>query len=695
MLTGILRTTGATLATLTGILLAVMALAVRTTLAVLPGAGFLVGTFARRQGFIPVAALLLGTLVSIIAGVVLADLFVQQTLNDWVSLTTVTALVSALLLFDLLRRTLQQLGQADFADMLRTELTTSWRLHTHAVFHLIVSEIHLRMELAKLGFERHVRSGDKEPKQTEFHLKRTGYLVAVDMVPLRRIASLLRIVPRKPNLNLYYPGSLAVPALHVPCVTIPEDREVTMEKSLALLLPPGLEEIGEGDTARMDGLVQKAFIPHRGQSPYFNWQTVYSLLLQAVEKRDVMYTKAVLDTFQALLEEHISAFPKFEEQLKALGATPPGPFNLAYGYHFSPPDPQELNLASVALRASRNDTADCLNEILNSLYALACMSFRVNNVGSFRTLLFEFLQSYRATDATTDGDRVSVAAEIMHRLPWLAQVLDQHLFKHEDSLERLEKVRDFSMPYYSLSLHLVRSSSERDDENMFKRAMEDLHHFLRDQIPDDITWLCQNRAPDGTYPGIDFNLHSRPPQQQEAFVRLWRDLHDYRNLIYVVAGAWLTYQIRQNKLEADRTMRFVDTLVQAAPDFLELLYLYALPGMAGMTTGSDNVLGFGDWDWPYSPYPATKSGTDFQRWIEPFYEFLLLKKAAVSTSGGIALDAIRSSQAADHESLKQSLVVIASGDYRLPDEYTGAPWGISTDDVAKGKGRIQRLIDSW
>ena len=135
-LAGILKTTGAILATLTAILLAVTALAIQTTLANLPGASFLVGAFARRQGFIPVAALLLGTLVSIVSAVVFADLLAPQTLNDWVVLTTLGACLRPFAVR--LATTYPSLGQTDISDLLRTELTTNWRLHSHEVFRSIL-----------------------------------------------------------------------------------------------------------------------------------------------------------------------------------------------------------------------------------------------------------------------------------------------------------------------------------------------------------------------------------------------------------------------------------------------------------------------------------------------------------------------------------------------------------------------------
>ena len=42
-----------------------------------------------------------------------------------------------------------------------------------------------------------------------------------------------------------------------------------------------------------------------------------------------------------------------------------------YAYHFSPPHPSELSLAYLATRAAQNNGTDCLDEILNSMYALS------------------------------------------------------------------------------------------------------------------------------------------------------------------------------------------------------------------------------------------------------------------------------------------------------------------------------------
>lgn len=695
VLTGILKTTGAVLATLTAILLTVTALAIQTTLANLPGTGFLLGSFARRQGFIPVAAFLFGTLTSIVAGVALAGLWGRQTLNDWVVLTTASACVAALLLFDLLRRTIQGLGQTDVAHLLRTELTNNWRLHTHATFRRILLEVRLRGELARFGFGRHVCSESKEGHETEFHLTRNGHVAAVDIGPLRRIGRLLSMAPIKPNLELTYRGWLGGRGTNLPSVTIPEDGQITPERSLALLLPSQCAQAERVNAARVGLLVQAGFIFGRSRETGFSWQTLYSVLLQSVEKRDATLTKAALDTFQRLLEEYLCVFPVFTRKLEAMGAIPPDEFNMNYNYHFSPPHPRELKLGDLAIRASQNGSADCLNETVNSIYALACMCFKKDKTAAFRDIVFELLYAYETNASDSNASSRLLSGEIMHRLPSVAKEIDHCLFEHEDSLDHVEKVRRFSMPYYSLCLHLLKRSSERADQRMFDRVMKDLEEFLKHDIPRDVQSLRMSRDPDGGYLGINYGLRERPPQEQGKFVDLWSDLHDYRCLVYVVSGAWLAYQIQERRLSAEDVAPFLAKLVSALPDFRHLLDLYAIPGMGGLTSARDNPLDFDRWDWPHSPYSNPRWGTEFQRWIAPFYRFLLLKKASQSVPRRIALDAIRHTQAADHRSLCEFLAHIASDDFRLPVEYEGALWSLSAEDIAKAKEGIKSLLVSW
>ena len=90
------------------------------------------------------------------------------------------------------------------------------------------------------------------------------------------------------------------------------------------------------------------------------------------------------------------------------------------------------------------------------------------------------------------------------------------------------------------------------------------------------------------------------------------------------------------------------------------------------------------WDWPSSPYPNARWGTDFQRWIKPFYVFLLLKTVH-DVPGSVALNVIRSTREADDNSLKQFLDQIASDSYPLRADYRNAPWGMSGEQHCHGQ----------
>ena len=95
-----------------------------------------------------------------------------------------------------------------------------------------------------------------------------------------------------------------------------------------MLLPIQSNEVPKDDLARIGRLLQNAFVIRRSHTTYFNWQTLYSLLLQAVEERDILLTKAVLDTFRLYSRSAPFVLGQFMEELKGMGAIPPGDFNM-------------------------------------------------------------------------------------------------------------------------------------------------------------------------------------------------------------------------------------------------------------------------------------------------------------------------------------------------------------------------------
>jgi hypothetical protein len=173
------------------------------------------------------------------------------------------------------------------------------------------------------------------------------------------------------------------------------------------------------------------------------------------------------------------------------------------------------------------------------------------------------------------------------------------------------------------------------------------------------------------------------------------EIFDYKSLVYVIVGAWLTHQCKDGHLQAEKTAPFVERIIARAYGFRDLLDLHAMPGMADGTTNRDNHLGFHHWDWPYSLYSQSKSGTEFQRWIKPFYQFLLLKRAATARVTRIDLRDIRQTRMADHNSLKEFLTEIASSGYGLPSVYQTALWGMTAENLELAKTRVRELVDSW
>lgn len=695
ILSGVLKTTGAILATLTAILLAVIALAIQTNLANLPGANFLLGAFARKRGFVPIAALLLGVLVTIVAGIVSADLFALKTLSDWTFISLLSSLVSAILLFDLFRRTIQTLGQGDIAEFLRTELTNSWREYTRSYFRRVLYEICLRKRLAVIGFVRHTAQEKESHSQIEFHLIKNGRIVAIDLVPLRRISKLLRLEKIKPNLDLSYNGWIADRQSSSPSITVPVDGNITVEKSLALLVTPPSVDFPETISHRVNKLIQSAFVLQRYKPIYFNWRTLQSLLIQAIDRRDSALAKTALNTYQVLFEEHLAVFTDFSDHVKANSGLPPDDFIMEFSYNFRPPHPSQLDLSDLAMRAVANNTPDCLDEIFDSVFVLTRISFERDDVRLFHDMIFQMYWSYRLSPISTETAKISVRSACTRRLPWISRnILEMYLFENKNSLERIEKLKPFAIHYYSLCLHLLKSSAERYDQTTFDSVVENIVQFLKHEIQDNKAMLdIYRNIGQGSRSGAA-SQNNHIEQEQELLIA-YNELYDHKSLVYVITGAWLMHKVKLNKLEAEKVAPFIEKLIDSTGDLRSLLDLYAMPGMGGMTSSHDNPLGFDGWDWPYSPYPSVRTGTDFGIWIKPFYQFLLLKETSRPDPVVVNIINIRKTEMASHESLKRFLGEIATESYNLPDEYQNKPWSLEPGELEAGKNQLKTLLSSW
>jgi hypothetical protein len=320
--------------------------------------------------------------------------------------------------------------------------------------------------------------------------------------------------------------------------------------------------------------------------------------------------------------------------------------------------------------------------------------FRKQSEKYFRDWIFEFYWAYPSLASLAKADESNTVPDITRRMGWLSNYFGTYLYTHGESPEQVRGVSPYAVVFLSLCLHFLRTSAERSDEMTFDKVAEHLRQFLKRELEDNGIKGCLDayRATDRK------NVHPEMPPiyATEKESRLARnELYDYKNLVSVIAAAWLMHKVKGNELQPEKVARFMEKLVAAACDFRCLLDLYAMPGMADRTTNRDNPLGFDGRDWASSPYSQSKCPTAFQRWIQPFYQFLLLKKAAESPPAGIDLRDIHQTQGADHESLKEFLMQVADDQYALPPECQGVSWGMAEEDFKSAKTRIRELVTSW
>jgi len=592
----------------------------------------------------------------------------------------VFSLASLFILFDLLRRTIQTLGSSDLEQLLRVELLSSLRTSFRSTLRQALFEKYLSERLAGLGFARLYTAEKEKNHPTEYKLKRLGRIVAVDPAPLKRISQKLNLTPLPRERNT---SSVLVyrPEDDAPYVTVQPHGNVKKKTRLALLTK---EQTPSKQIAR---LIHRAFIIQKTTKSTLDWQCLRQLISSAIAKHETTTVRSVANALENIVDDYLETQLVVSGQDHLLLEDFIG--DVVYG--FKPPNVSELRLSDSAVEAARTGSQDCLDELFNCIYKLAQIALQKQNKKYFRDWIFHFYWSYHSFGPHAKGSDFNIAPDITRRMHWLSDLLSMEIHNHENSCERIKTILPYSIHYLSLCLHMLKISSERCDQLTFDAVIEHLANFLKYKLGD-VKQILDTYRSSNNFMGVPPELKLSDKTAQEELLREYDQLCDHKNLVYVIAGAWLMHNVKAKGLQSEKMDSSLIKLIENAPDFRGLLDLYAMPGMADMTTSHDNSLGFDGWDWPHSHYPKVRCGTDFQRWISTFYQFLLLKKA---TGLCIDLDHIRQTQMASHESLKNLLTQISNNGYSLPAEYQGRPWGIEARDLENAKEQIKKVLAFW
>ena len=666
------------LATLTALLLTVTALTIQVKTSNLAGPDILLNAVIRKHGFLPVAAFLLGTVLSALVGILMSNRFSFRSLNDYTLITGVLSSGSLLVLLNLLRSTMQTLGSSELGQLLPPELVSSLRISFRSALRQGLFEKHFSEGLADLGFARLYATEKLENHPTEYKLKRFGKIVAVDPASLKRISHILRLTPipherNTSQLLLYRPED------NTPYVTVQPNGTVREENLLALLTK---EQSGDKQIAKLIGT---AFIIQKDPRSDLDWQQIRQLIFSSIAKQESTTVKAVANALENILADYLGTQLVIAGQGNLLLEDFIG--EIVYG--FKPPHPSNLRFSELVTYATRNHSDDCLDELLNCINKLAQTAFGKKNEKYFRDWMFDFYWAYHSFGPNTKDLKAHIAPNITDRIRWLGDFLHMYVYPQAQSVERVRQVSPYAITYLSLCLHMLKTSSERYDQTTFDSVMEHVAQFFKDETEDKmITFDIRRHSRLGG--GSSAVSKQNNNEQEQGLLVAYKELYDYKNLVWVIIGAWLMHKVKSKELQAKKSVPFVEKLIDSAPDFHSLLELYAMAGMADMT---NNALAFDRWDWP--PYPKGRSGTDFGKWIKPFYQFLLLKKAAAGIQETVNLEAVRQTEMADHESLKRLLGEIAGEGYHLPDEYQGRTWSLEPNNLEAAKNQLNTLLNSW
>lgn len=683
ILSNYLKTIATLLTTLTALLLAVITLTIQTKTLNLTGGDFLRKALIRKQNFLPVAAFLLGTILTALMGIILSERFSIKLLNDYTCVTVFLSFVSILILFNLLRRTMQTLDTSDFDQLLSTELISSLRMSFSSALKRELFEKYFSIKLAELGFAGLYTAEKQDKHPTEYKLKKLGSIVAIDPAPLKRISQILKLKP------IHYERNISLLPLdrqedETPYITVQPNEKITKNNQLAMLT----NEMSSNK--HIAQLIQKSFIIQKKYNSKFNWQQIRQIISSAITKDESTTVTTVANVLTDIFEDYLEA----QEAVAGRGNLVLEDFIGSVVYDFKPPHPFNLRFSELVVYAFWNHHQDCLDEMLNCNYKLAQISFIKQNEKYFRDWIFEFYWAYHSSGLYVKEQNLKIAPHIMRRMHWLSDILSSDIYGYENSIERIHKISQYTIDYFSLCLWMLKTASERYDQSTFDAVIEHLINFFKYKLKK-IKFILDVYHKGGAFFDIPYELKIKDNTTQENLLREYERILDYKNLVYLIIGAWLIHKLKNEELKSEQISYFIDKIMENSPNFRDLLDLFAMPGMADMTISHDNPLGFDGWDLPKSRYSNVIRGTDFSRWISPFYQFILLRKGSQFNPTYVDINSIHKTEMASHEMLKIYLNEISSESYELPDEYKEKPWSMESKDLETAKKQIQRLLESW
>lgn len=564
----------------------------------IPGSGPLLTIFTRNQGYLPITAFVMGTLIGII---ILANLPQPNKAQEVMAL--IEALLCIGLLFLLLKHTIEFLGKDDILSLLTDNLIIRHRtaLKQEVYYRLMINIFHA--EVKNMGFEINPFI-NKNLNKGLYSIDRPGTIVDINLMDLEKIAKLMAMVDdttnKKPKLALLPGEEILIDNIPVTALITEEDTHNTL----------------------IEKLVRKAFIIGKhAKVDEVNWDEISQMMSNLIQQNDTKNLSAVMDSFNEVVKDYLTIF----EQLGIEHSNP----DIFYAHYSSylPPSLYAIGYTKLIDESFQVNSNESTPMLLSFLVLLAHIAWKYKSVKYYDDVLRTLIGSYIIS--TQYGTQNFDKQEITKSLNTIAILTVRYHLDDEDvSSEHLEAAKPYAITFLKNVLELIRRTIENNDEVMMEKTIAEIDLWSKSLFASDIRTEYQEKLEElAWYREKNSDVETPIIQSKIDRIGLYLELQDYKELVLLVAGGWTLLLIEKDKLDITKGHKTIDRIISYLGGLQNIIEVRLFLGFSDVRSDRpEKALGYDWWDYQEHRNMEVYSMLVAEYWLIDFWIVVALMK---------------------------------------------------------------------
>lgn len=621
---------GGIVAALTGMLIAILAIAAQVNSLYIGGSESLFRVLISKTHYRPVAALAVGTIVGALVGCMYNGSepywIVFSSVVVLVCFGSATAIAELIVLFGAVESFGREAARAMFVNQLKQDnrrallVELKRRIASNVLIH----------KLKEMGFEWLIWEPGLRKGQVRYCLKKIGRFVSdVRFEPLRRLA---RKWGLKPISDEESDVGFLMGEQERPIVCIRPGREV--EKGQAVLVVGG-EKINPD----IQKLIENAFICRRRSSfdgEKVKWDDFGDMVRRQLKEANARELRNMLISFYGIVEDYMNCL----EEVK-IEHPKPSFFGME---EYQPPTLEAIGFREIVRNIKSIRDRSCLGKLIGFVRGLGDISFGVREGIEYYSDVLRFLGDFYffgGIDYEFSSDIKRLTAEGLKFGAY--SLISPYIRKEKEKgrIENVDLVMEYTKIYYTELCSILSSVWRTGDEKTFNELLDQLNLELGSRHGDAVNYyrLAERKFEHFEKSGtLDDDL-GQEAYRELKFARMDVEIQDLRYLGDLAVSGWLCEVVGEGKMDAAKAKTLVEKAISHVSSFNRLIEAYLHAASFGM---HDSPLGYDSWELEskvagkvYSAQPA------FEGWVQPFWILVVLKKLSAEKQIEVDVKKIR------------------------------------------------------